>query len=603
MANELKKRQDVAAEDKWDTMALYQDDAAWDADFDATHAFPDQVAAYEGRLAESVEVLAEALRAWLDANRRMEKVYVYAHLRADEDLGNTRYQSMMDRARSAFIALGTAGSYLSPEIIAIEDATMASWMDTELLRPYRVWLEDLLRGKPHTLSPVEERLLAMASEPLSAIPRIFSVLKNVDLAARLPKIEDEQGEERPLSHGSFIKFLESQDRTVRKAAFDGYYAEYKGNRSTNAALVDGVCKTHVFEARVRNFSSALEAGLFGDNVTRDVYESLIAAVHDALPAFYRYVGLRKRLLGVDKLHLYDAYVSVVPAVEMSFTYDEAVSLVCEALQPLGSGYVETARQGLMGGWVDRYENVGKRSGAYSSGCYDSLPYILLNFTGTLDSVSTIAHELGHSMHSWHSKHAQPYHLADYRIFVAEVASTTNESLLHHYMLAHTDDRATRAYLIDRHLDRIRGTLFRQTMFAEFEKMIHEQLEAGQPLTADSLDETYYGLVKLYFGDEMAFDEEDQPIAWEWSRIDHFFYNFYVYKYATGLSSALALASTILEDGKPAVERYTRFLNSGSSKYPLDLLQDAGVNLRTPAPVKAALAEFERGIEELAELMS
>jgi oligoendopeptidase F len=603
MANELKKRQEVSSSDKWNTAALYQDDAAWEADFEATRGFPERVAAYEGRLAESIEILTDALGLWLDANRHIEKVWVYAHLRADEDLGNSHYQSMMERARSASIALGTAGSYLSPEILAIEDVTMAAWMNTDLLRPYRVWLEDILRGKPHTLSPAEERLLAMASEPLSTIPRIFSVLKNVDLAARLPKVKDEQGEQQPLTHGSFIKLLESHDRAVRKAAFDGYYAEYRGNRSTNAALVDGAAKTHVFEARVRNFPSALEAGLFGDNISIDVYESLISAVHDALPAFYRYVDLRKRLLAVDKLHLYDAYVSVIPAVEIKFTYDEAVDLVCKALHPLGDDYVETAHQGLTNGWVDRYENVGKRSGAYSSGCYDSLPYILLNFTGTLDSVSTVAHELGHSMHSWHSKQAQPYHLADYRIFVAEVASTTNESLLHHYMLAHTDDRATRAYLIDRHLDRIRGTLFRQTMFAEFEKMIHERIEAGQPLTADSLDETYYGLVRQYFGDGIAFDEDDEAIAWEWSRIDHFFYNFYVYKYATGLSSALALASGILGEGKPALERYLDFLRSGSSKYPLDLLKDAGVNLATPAPVKAALAEFERGTAELAELMS
>jgi len=603
MASDLKKRQEVPASDTWDTLALYKDDAAWETDLQIAHGFPERVSAYEGRLAESAETLAEAIRVWLDANRHTEKVWIYAHLRSDEDLGNSHYQSMMERARSCFINLGTAGSYLSPEILAIEDATIKAWMDGDHLRPYRVWLEDILRGKPYTLSPVEERLLAMASEPLSAIPRVFSVLKNVDLAARLPHVQDERGEDQRLTHGSFIKLLESRDRSVRKAAFDGYYAEYKGNRSTNAALVDGVTKTHVFEARVRNFPSALEAALFGDNVSRDVYESLISAVHEALPSFYQYVGLRKRLLGVEKLHLYDAYVSVVPAVEMKFSYDEAVDLVCKALYPLGAEYIERARQGLTGGWVDRYENVGKRSGAYSSGCYDSLPYILLNYTGTLDAVSTMAHELGHSMHSWYSNHAQPYHLADYRIVVAEVASTTNESLLHHYMLAHTDDRATRAYLIDRHLDGIRGTLFRQTMFAEFEKMIHEQVEAGKPLTADSLDEAYYGLVKLYFGDAIAFDEEDEAIAWEWSRIDHFFYNFYVYKYATGLSSALAIASSILDDGEPALERYLRFLRSGGSKYPLDLLRDAGVDLATPAPVKAALAEFERGTAELTALMS
>jgi len=603
MPDAPKRRDEIAPEDKWNVAALYADDAQWEADFAAAQPLAEQVAAYQGRLSESAEVLAEALRAWLDANRRMEKIYVYAHLRSDEDLGNTTYQAMIDRARSAYIQMSAAGAYLSPEIIGIDDAVMAEWMASDVLKPYEVWLKDVLRAKPHTLSPNEEQLLAMVSEPLSSIHHIFSVLKNVDLAARLPKVVGEEGQEQQLTHGTFIKLLESQDRAVRKAAFDGYYAEYKGNRSTIAATLDGSIKTHIFEARARHFPSTLEAALFNDNVNVSVYNSLIQAVHDALPAFYRYVGLRKKLLGVDRLHLYDAYVSVVPSVVMKFTYDEAVDTVCKGLAPLGSDYITTMRQGLYNGWVDRYENIGKRSGAYSSGCYDSMPYILLNFTGTLDAVFTLAHELGHSMHSWHSNKAQPYHLADYRILVAEVASTTNESLLNHYLLSVTDDRAARAYLIDRYLDSFRGTLFRQTMFAEFEKLIHEQLEGGAPLTADSLDETYYNLVKLYFGDSMAFDEEDAPIAYEWARVDHFFYNFYVYKYATGMSSAIALAAAILNDGDAPLERYLRFLRGGSSKYPLELLADAGVDLTTPAPVHAALAEFERLVGELEGLMA
>jgi len=602
MAVEPKRRSEVPLEDRWHVETLYPDAALWEADHQKAQELPDRVSAYASRLDESDETLAEALRVWFDANRLIEKVWVYAHLRSDEDLGNNRYQAMMERARSTYVRISTAGSFIAPEILAIPDEVMATWLDGEPLRPYRVWLEDLLRSKPHTLSPAEERLLSMVSEPLSAIHRVFSVLKNVELAARLPTVRTEEGEEQKLTHALFTKLLESRDRSVRKAAFDAYYREYRGNRQTVAAALDGSVKAHVFQARARNFRSSLEAALFPDYVDPAVYEALILAVHEALPAFYHYVALRRRLLAVEKLHLYDVYVPVVPAVDLKYSYHEAVDLICEALRPLGPEYVEVVHQGLSDGWVDRYENVGKRSGAYSSGCYDSMPYILMNYTGTLDAVFTLAHELGHSMHSWYSNKSQPYHMADYRILVAEVASTTNEGLLNHHLLSRTEDRATRAYLIDRQLDSFRGTLFRQTMFAEFEKLIHAHVESGEPLTADWLDETYYGLAKLYFGDGMAFDEEDEPIAGEWARIDHFFYNFYVYKYATGMSAAIVLAGAVRDGDQPALERYLAFLKGGSSKPPLDLLRDAGVDLARPETVEAALAEFARLVGELEELM-
>jgi oligoendopeptidase F len=366
--------------------------------------------------------------------------------------------------------------------------------------------------------------------------------------------------------------------------------------------MDGGVKSHVFHARARKFESALEASLFNDSVEVAVYDALIEAVHGALPAFYRYMDLRRRLLGLERLHLYDVYVPAVPEVDLAYTYDKAVALVAKGIAPLGQEYVQVARQGMTGGWVDRYENVGKRSGAYSSGCYDTMPYILLNFTGTLDSVFTLAHELGHSMHTYLSNQSQPYHLADYRILVAEVASTTNEALLNHHLLQTLDDPKVRAYLIDRYLDGFRGTLFRQTMFAEFEKMIHGMVEQGQPLTADGLDARYYELVKLYYGDSVAFDDEDAPIAYEWARIDHFFYNFYVYKYATGMASAVAIAQSILEGQEGALERYLTFLRAGGSDYPLNILRRAGVDLTTPEPVSAALAEFERLVDELEGLV-
>ncbi|MHB9033305.1 MAG: oligoendopeptidase F [Anaerolineae bacterium] len=599
----IPKRSEVKPEDTWNLAVMYASDAEWEADLQAAEALPAQVAAFQGRLGESPDVLAEAVVAYMNANRMMEKIYVYSHLRHDEDLGESRNQAMHDRARSSYIRLASASAYIAPELLTIPDETMNAWLNHEKLVPYRIWLEEQLRAKPHTLSQPEERLLAMLSEPLGSISNIFSVLKNVEIAARLPEVTAEGSEPVQLSHAVFIKCLENRNRALRQAAFQGYYKEYKGNRATIAATLDGAIKTHVVEARVRNFPSALEAALFNDNVQPAVYNSLIEAVHGAFPAFYRYIELRRKLLGLDKMHLYDVYVPAVPAVDLHYTYDEAVEVVVKALAPLGEAYTTQARQGMTGGWVDKYENAGKRSGAYSSGCYDSWPYMLMNYTGTLDAVSTLAHELGHSMHSFYSHQAQPYQTADYRILVAEVASTTNENLLTHYLLGQNPDKAVRAYLIDRQLDTLRGTLYRQTMFAEFEKLIHEQAEAGQPLTADSLDETYYNLVKLYFGDAIAFDGEDAPIAYEWARVDHFFFNFYVYKYATGISSALALAGSILQQGAPAVERYMTFLKGGSSKYPLELLKDAGVDLTTPVPVAAALKEFERLVGELESLMA
>jgi len=598
-----KTRDQVDAQDKWRVEAIYASDADWERDYQAAQDGPERIAAYQGRLNESSATLAEALGVQFAALRQIEKVYVYAHLRHDEDLGNATYQDMVSRAYSSYVRLDTAASYVAPEILSIDGDTMSAWMDTPELATYRPWLDNILRGKPHTLSPSEERLMAMASEPLSSLEKAFGVLKNVELTARLPKVADDEGQEQQLSHALFIKLQESRDRKVRKEAFDAYYREWAGNRQTVAATLDGAVKADVFRAKARRFDSTLESALFGDNVAPAVYHALIEAVHDALPPFYRYVALRKRLLGVEALHMHDAYVPVVPTVDLHYTWDEAVELVCAAMAPLGDDYVKTMRQGLEAGWVDRYENAGKRSGAYSSGCYDTMPYILLNFTGTLDSVFTLAHELGHSMHSYYAIQAQPYHLAEYSLLVAEVASTANESLLTHYLLEHTDDKSTRAYLIDRHLDSFRATLFRQTMFAEFELDIHQRVEAGEPLTAEYMDATYYALVQRYFGDQVAFDAQDEAIAYEWSRVDHFFYNFYVYKYATGMSAAIALTSHLLRDGQPALDRYLAFLRSGSSKYPLDELREAGVDLADPAAVRDALGEFEGLVGELETLMA
>ncbi|MGI6375658.1 MAG: oligoendopeptidase F [Anaerolineae bacterium] len=597
-----RQRDEIPAADKWNVAAIYASNELWEQDLRAAQGMPEAVAAFSGRLAESEQVLRQAIEAWFGAMRHVEKLYVYAHLRNDEDLGKSVHQDMLDRAYVIWVKISTAGAYLSPEILSIPDETMASWLQGEALRPYRFWFEDILRGKPHTLSPAEERLMAMVNEPLSAISRIYSVLKNVELSARLPSITDDKGQEQRLTHGQFITLLESRDRAVRKEAFDRYYGEFKGNRVTIAATLDANTKANVFRARARSFADARTASLFSDNVGPAVYDALIDAVHGAFPAFSRYMALRKRLLGVDAMHMYDIYVPVIPEVELTYDFDEAVELVCAAMQPLGDAYVSTMRQGLASGWVDRYENVGKRSGAYSSGCYDTMPYVLMNYNGSLDSVFTLAHELGHSMHSWHAKTTQPYHLSDYRIMVAEVASTTNEALLNHYLLERLDDRPTRAYLIDRWLNSFRGTVFRQTMFAEFEKLIYADVEQGQPLTVDELDSRYYELVRAYFGDAIAFDDDDAPIAWEWARIDHFFYDFYVYKYATGMSAAIAITRGLLSGQDAALERYLTLLKSGGSTYPLEQLAAAGVDLTSPEPVAAALAEFERLVGELETLV-
>jgi oligoendopeptidase F len=597
-----RRREDIPVGDRWNVAAVFESDQAWEAALEAAKRLPEQVAEYAGRLGESETMLAEALQAYFGADREMEKVWVYANMRSDEDLGNSQCQQMMERARSAYVALSAAGSYIAPEVLTIEDERIRAWLASGPVSTYCVWLEELLRAKPHTLSPAEERLLAMVAEPLSVFERIFGVLKNVDLAARLPATPDERSVEEQLTHASFITKLENQDRDVRRKAFEGYYGEFRGNRNTIVATVDGAVKTHVFTARVRNFGSAIEAALFDDHVDVAVYDALIAAMHEALPVFYRYMELRRRLLSVDRLHLYDVYVPAVPEVTLNYTFDEAVEIVCRAMAPLGEEYVATMRAGIESGWVDRYENAGKQSGAYSTGGYDTAPYILLNFTGTLDAMFTLAHELGHSMHSWYSNHTQPYHQADYRILVAEVASTTNEALLNHYLLSTIDDRSTRAYLIDRYLDGFRGTMFRQTMFAEFEKLMHASVEQGAPLTSDGLDATYYNLVKQYYGGTVAFDEQDAPIAWEWSRIDHFFYNFYVYKYATGMASAVAIARAILEGEPGALQRYLTFLQAGASDEPLAVLRRAGVDLTTPQPVASALVEFERLLDELERLV-
>jgi len=451
-----------------------------------------------------------------------------------------------------------------------------------------VWLQDILRNRPHILSAGEEKILALANDATRGFSGTFSKLNNVEIPARFPSVKGQGGKEIKISHGNFVPMLQSPDRKLRKDVFNGFYGEIAGNVETLGSLLDGQVRTNIFRARARSYPSALEASLFQDRVNRKVYKSLITAVHDNLPVMHRYYRMKKASMKLDKLHMYDVYTPTVPGVDVKYSADRGKELTLEAVSLLGSKYVSDLKAGFSSRWTDLYENRGKRSGAYSGGCYDSPPYMLLNFSGTLDSVFTMAHEAGHSMHSWYSRKTQPYHTSDYKILVAEVASITNEMLLAHTMLKSTDDSSVAAYLMDSQVNDFRTTLFRQTMFAEFELLIHRRVEGGDSLSADWLSKTYLDLVKLYHGDAFEYDEEDRAIACEWARIPHFYYNFYVYKYATGMASAASISERIIAGEKSSVSSYLNFLGSGGSKPPLELLREIGVDLETPTPVEDSM---------------
>lgn len=602
MPDKLKSREEIPSEAKWNVEAIYDSDAEWEKDFSKTDIFSENMIKWTGRLDESPGTLEAAVKEMLSQHRLIEKLFVYASMKKDEDLGNSKYSGMASRIMSRLVEVNAANSFFTPELLLIPEDTMNSWLETIELKPYRTMLQDILRYRSHTLSKKEEELLAKTSEIVSGFSSAFGKLSNVDMPARYPVIKNENGKSVKLTNGNFGAFIQKKDRRVRKDAFLGFYGEVEGNVATKAALLEGQVKSDIFRARAKKYNSALEASLFNDRVSITVYDSLIKSVHDNLPVLHRYFQLRKDVLGLDSTHMYDVNVPIVPESKADYNWDEAVDLTLEAVAPLGSEYVDALTQGFQNRWVDRYENKGKRSGAYSGGSYDSYPYILHNFNGTLQSVFTLAHEAGHSMHSLLSRKSQPYHMSDYKIIVAEVASTTNEMLLIDLLLRRMNDDREIAYLLDYLLSKFRSTLMRQTMFAEYEKLIHEHVESGNPLTPDYLSSTYYDLVKLYHGDGFSWNSEDDLIANEWSRIPHLYYNFYVYKYATGLSAAVDISSIILS-GKPgAVHNYIEFLKGGSSKPPLELLKGTGVDLSTPEPVNYALLKMKDTLGDLEKLL-
>ncbi len=595
---EVLTRQDVDVSETWNLESIYASNEAWEEEFESVKAMLPLLVEYKGRLGQSADTLYEGLQLRDEVSRRLYKLYTYAHMRYDENTADSFYQAMNDRARTLASQIGATLAFMTPELLAVPETTIEAYLNENAdLAMYRHAFDELNQEREHVLTEAEEAILAKAGEVLGQSGTTFGMLNNADLT--FPKIKGEDGEETELTHGRFITFLESSDRSVREAAFKAMYGTYAKYTNTLASTLAGSVKKDNFYADVRKFPSARAAALHGNAIPESVYDGLVEAVHEHLPLLHRYVALRKRVLGLDELHMYDMYTPLVSEVEMKVSYEEAKQLMVEGLAPLGAEYKHILEEGLSERWVDVRETRGKRSGAYSSGAYDTQPFILMNWQDNINNLFTLAHEFGHSVHSYYTRKSQPY--GDYSIFVAEVASTTNEALLNDYLLKKVTDRKEKLYLLNNQLETFRGTLFRQTMFAEFEHAIHDAARLGQSLTPEFLTSTYYALNQKYFGEEIVLDEE---IGLEWARIPHFYYNYYVYQYATGISAAAALTDQILEEGQPAVERYiNNFLKAGSSDYPIEVLKAAGVDMTTKAPVEAALRQFERVLDEFEALLA
>ena len=591
-------RKEVLQSDCWDLSPMFQTTEAWEARFKALEKKLPTYDDFKGTLAQGPDPLLACIEFDHSVEREMEFLYTFAHLKNDEDKTQSDNEGLFQRASNLYTRIGEASSFISPEIQAIPSDQLTAYLDKEAFKPYRFYLEQMIRYIPHTRTAEIEQLLAMAGESLGAPQRIFSQLDNADL--NFGTVKNPAGDVLPLTHGNFITFLGNKDRNFRKTVFDQYYQTYHSHRHTIAATLAASVKKDLFRARARDFDSARKPALFADNVPADVYDNLIINVKKAFSPLYQYLDFRKQALGVDELHMYDTYVQLVPDIDFHMDYEQAVETCIEALAPLGRDYCRTLAQGLLEGWVDRYENKGKRSGAYSSGCYDSNPYILLNYDpNSINSLFTLIHEAGHSMHTFLSNKAQPYPTHDYTIFVAEVASTLNEALLaRHLLKKYTDDPKMKAYILNREIDNIRGTFFRQTMFAEFEHIIHGLAGENQALTIETFTSVYKDLLSVYFSDKMVIDE---ALTLECLRIPHFYSSFYVYKYATGLAAALGLAQRITDKGKPAVDDYLDFLKLGGSMFPIDELRVAGVDMASITPVQAAASHFESRINELKTL--
>ncbi|MFR3256388.1 MAG: oligoendopeptidase F [Lachnospiraceae bacterium] len=595
---EVKDRKDIDVKDTWNLESIYANNELWEEDYAALEKDAAEFAKLKGAIEADVSKIPAVLDAYYGLHRRLSKLSVYARMRFDQDTTDSTYQTMSAKIGSLGVKIGAASAFVEPEILSYSKEQLeAAEKENERTAYYGRKIEEMLRGQEHTLDAEKEELLAAAGDMAEAPDDIFSVLMNADM--KYPDIVLEDGTHLPLTNSTYISYMESPDRAVREGAFKTLYGQIASLKNTFAAIYRGNLKQAKFYAQSRKYSSARAMYLADSNVPESVYDNLLSAVHEALPMMYRYVAVRKKVLGVDKLHMYDVYTPIVAAQNQTYEFEQAKQMVLEALKPMGEDYLSHAREGLENRWIDIYPNKGKKGGAYSWGCYDSQPFILLNYTKNLDSVFTLIHEMGHSIHSYYSITAQDYAYSDYKIFVAEVASTCNECLLMHDLLKKTTDKEQRKYLLNHYLDSFKGTLFRQTMFAEFEKNAHDYCAQGKPLTAEALSQMYLELNQKYFGPDM---EKDEEIAYEWMRIPHFYTPFYVYQYATGYSAAVALSAKILKEGKPAVDAYMSFLKGGESKDPIDLLKMAGVDMTTEKPVADALALFGELVAELEALV-
>lgn len=594
---ETRKREDIPEEYRWQLEDIYQNQDEWEKDFSRVQELINHIGTYQGGVGESASGLKQVIEILNEMQCKGDNLYVYSRMRRDEDNSNAQYQTLFDRAEGLGVQANAAVAFVVPELLTMTREQVKEYEETEPeLAVYAHYFDELFRQKEHILSEKEERLLAMSADLSSASNNIFTMLNNADI--KFPHIRDENGQEVELTKGRYGRFMESRDRRVRQEAYEGLYSTYKGLSNTLAATLSSSVKRDIFYARARNYPSALHAALDQDNVPVDVYDQLIKSVHGHLDSMYRYMKIRKKMLQVDPLYMYDIYVPLVREFDMKVPYEEAKEITLKGLKPLGDEYLSVLRQGYERRWIDVYENQGKTSGAYSWGTYNTHPYVLMNYDDKLDDLFTLAHEMGHSLHSYYSNQTQPYVYSSYSIFVAEVASTVNESLLIDHLLKNSNDPQEKMYLLNHYLEQFRGTVFRQTMFAEFEKLTHERVEAGDALTPEALGELYRELNKKYYGPDVVMDDN---ICVEWARIPHFYSAFYVYKYATGFSAATAIKQSILEEGQPAIDRYLDFLKSGSYDYPINLLQKAGVDLTTPEPVEKALNYFTQLLDEFEKM--
>lgn len=590
----LLKREEVKKEDCWAIEDLYETDELWREDTENLHRQIEKISGFKGKLTQKKETLLQFLNEYAKLMECHEKIHVYANQRLHENTKNSFYQKLAGEAQVLQNQVISATAFAVPEILSMNETTLCQWMEqNEELRFYKRFLDEILREKPHTLSISEEEMLARAGEMGNAPYQIYAMFNNADIT--FGSVKDENGEEQVLSVGRFVAMEENSDRRVRKEAFEVFYHSYEQFKNTLAAVFDANLRQSSFFAKEHHYSSSREYYLNSSAIPVSVYDQLIDTIHKKLPLMYRYVELRKKILGLDEMHMYDVYVPLASEVQKTYTFEEAKQIVQKGLKPLGERYGAVLKQGMESRWIDIYENEGKRTGAYSWGAYGTHPYVLLNFNGNLTNVFTLAHEMGHALHSYFSDEAQPYLYAGYKIFVAEVASTCNEALLIHYLMEQSTDEKERMYLINYFLDKFKGTMFRQTMFAEFEKITHAAVEDGETMTAERLCDIYYKLNQLYFGDQMV---SDPQIAMEWARIPHFYTPFYVYQYATGFSAAIAISQKIIKGEPNAVENYLKFLSSGGSKDPIDLLKICGVDMTTSRPIEEALNVFESYLNEL-----